>query len=56
MSRDSRFMVFLYAGMLLVPLFLFLYLITAVAHLPYETLMLGLAAVWMIIFGIVGIV
>ena len=54
MSRDSRFMVFLYAGMVLVPLFLFLYLITAVEHLPYETLMLGLAAVWMIIFGIVG--
>ena len=54
MKRDSRFMILLYAGMVLVPLFLFLYLVSAVAHLPYETLMLGLAAAFMVIFGIVG--
>ena len=54
MNRDSRFMIFLYVGMALVPLFLFLYLVSAIAQLPYETWMLVLAAAWMIIFGAVG--
>ncbi len=54
MRRDSRFMVFLYAGMALVPLFLFLYLVAVIAYAPAEGLMLGLAAAWMIIFGTFG--
>ncbi len=54
MKRDSRFMILLYAGMVLVPLLLFAYLVAAIAYHSAETLMLGIAALWMIIFGIVG--
>ncbi len=55
MNRDSRFMIGLYAGMALVPLFLFLYLLSRwfgyAAAAPW---LMGAAAIWLLIFGIIG--
>ena len=53
--RDSRFMIFLYAAMVLVPLLLFLSMASmafgSASTTPWLT---GLLGIWLIIFGVVG--